>query len=141
MRTSNFYSKHDPYLAWEISTLSRRISLAAAGFLFEVLVAIALLILTSSRADSLHKLNYGFNLPLFFISFFIFPVGLVCWFIWYRGAAQLRKLNTELLNKYADAESFKVPYMSPLTTKFAPEAAAILAIQAIVVIYFFALAL
>lgn len=124
------------FLAWEISSLERRTALAAGAFLFEAFIAIASLMLTAIRNGRPDSLTESLNTALIFLIVFILPVAILCWLIWHRDSARLRELNTEPLNNFADASSFTVPRMSPLTMKYAPEAAAVLAIQAIAAIYF-----
>lgn len=129
------------YLTWQISSLGRRTALAAAGFLFESFIALVLIVLAVNHTDNQSYLLDNLSTVLFFIALFILPVSLACWWIWRRDAARLRELNTRLLNNFSDEDRFMVPHMSPLTMKYAPEAAAVLTLQAIAAVCFSAFVL
>lgn len=135
--TTNDYpiSEDSIYLAWQISSLGRRVALAAGAFIFEAFIAIAVLILTTSRTEGQRDLVDNLNTALLFISILVVPVASACWWIWRRDSARLREFNARLLNNCADVSNFTVPGMSPFTMKYAPEAAAILVAQAIAAVY------
>jgi hypothetical protein len=118
-------------VSWDFESASSRSTLGFVGFIFQSLVA-AVIILAAyfKQGRGLGGSSASFLLGI------ILPLQVLFWAMWFRESRRLRRIRTHLLNLSADAEHFKIPRLSAVNAQFAAEAALLLVVEGLAMLYF-----
>ena len=118
---------------WDFDSASKRSILGFTGFLFQAILLILLFVTSWIRTNGDFSRGYRSLLPMITITTLIAGIF---WSLWYRESRRLRTCVTKLLNKYGDITHFEIPRVSAFNSRYVPEIALMLVVQAVFFLFF-----